>query len=146
MNNSVFVYGTLQFPQVMARLTGRRFGFRSATLYNYRRYKIFDGRQARRYPAIAPCPGSRVGGKILTSVDAKTMTLLDFFEDSGYRRESVMVFSRGRAITAYAYVWKKQTRPKLQGVWNAKKFQRQHLPAYLDMVQAVRRQWLARQK
>ncbi len=97
----LFVYGTLADDAVVQELLGHRLFGRPAVLRGYRR--SFD--PALGYPVIHPQEGARVAGKVLDSVDAEILAILDAYEGEHYRRVVVQVDTlEGRALDAYVYV------------------------------------------
>jgi gamma-glutamylcyclotransferase (GGCT)/AIG2-like uncharacterized protein YtfP len=128
MKTSLFVYGTLMFPEVLERLTGKGFPLRPATLFNYQRYEIKD----RLYPAIAPMPGHTVEGFLLEELDEASARLLDAFEAPEYKKTELSVSCQGKSHKTHAYVWGDAHRSLLFGEWLPEDFKKQSLKLYLN--------------
>lgn len=84
---ALFVYGTLQLPQILQVLLGRLPRSRSATLMGYR-CGLMEGRY---YPGIVPAEGHRVVGRLLEGLTRAELQRLDDYEGEEYRRARVSV-------------------------------------------------------
>jgi gamma-glutamylcyclotransferase (GGCT)/AIG2-like uncharacterized protein YtfP len=131
---AVFVYGTLQFDDVVEAVTGRRFEGVKASLEDYGRRRVRD----RRYPGVFPEPGSRTEGVLYRGVDAAALALLDLFEGDLYDRVALQVcVDEGPAgaqtwSSAWTYVVAPRHRALLSDeLWDAEAFLREHGAAYL---------------
>ena len=126
---AVFCYGTLEFPQVMEAVTGRRFPSISATLEGYARFLIKNA----VYPGIIPATGERIDGTLYRNVDPRSMRRLDRYEDSLYVRRAVTVYTcDGQVTEAQTYVIPRQQRRALSSkLWDRNQFSRHHLKSYL---------------
>jgi gamma-glutamylcyclotransferase (GGCT)/AIG2-like uncharacterized protein YtfP len=58
MNKAIFCYGTLQFPEVMEKVTGRQFPGTEAVLDNFARYRIKNA----VYPGVIAEDGATTEG------------------------------------------------------------------------------------
>lgn len=94
--DAVFCYGSLVLPEVMERVTGRRFERRASRLDGYRRTRL----RARSYPGLVPQPGATTDGCLYLDVDAQSLARLDAFEGELYERRGVVVLER----EAWVYV------------------------------------------
>jgi len=126
----IFVYGTLQLPEVMFAVTGKKFDTLPARLDGYSRHRL----RGRSYPGIRPEPGGSVEGLLAVGIDADSLRKLDEFEDSFYRRDSVNVITaEGREWQALAYVMREEAYGLLlPEPWSLEEFQRQHLDRFLQ--------------
>jgi gamma-glutamylcyclotransferase (GGCT)/AIG2-like uncharacterized protein YtfP len=98
---SLFAYGTLQFPNIMRKVTGRVFAGQAARLEHYRRHCL----QGQDFPGIAPLQGGVVEGLLFAAVDGESLAKLDAYEGDFYRRESLQVIdAQGVAQSAEVYV------------------------------------------
>ena len=131
---NIFVYGTLIFPEVVLKLTGKSFQTKDAILKGYKRCKIFDQHTPRRYPAIIESNNDFVKGKILFDVDEESLKVLDFFEDNDYIRKEEIVFIGKKEFLTYVYVWNPKLKEKLMKKWSPEEFQQKHLRDYLEKV------------
>ena len=97
----LFVYGTLEFPEVVQKLLGIRLVGEPATLEGYERFLLVN----RHYPGIVTNPSEQVDGVLYYGVTPKLFSRLDRFEDKFYQRRRVVVqTSRGFSETAWAYI------------------------------------------
>lgn len=85
--SSLFVYGTLLFPEVMAAVTGRRWRSVAAVLQGYARYQV----KGQVFPGICRRPGAVVFGVVYSDLDERSWRCLDYFEGDFYRRRSLTV-------------------------------------------------------
>jgi gamma-glutamylcyclotransferase (GGCT)/AIG2-like uncharacterized protein YtfP len=98
---NVFVYGTLQSPEVFRRVTGRPLVARSASLPDYARYRLCG----LCYPGVIAEIGVVTDGLLIEGLDPSELARLDAFEDDFYRRESLMIrTSSGERVMAEVYV------------------------------------------
>jgi len=128
--HTIFVYGTLQFPAIMAAVAGACFTGTAATLAGFSRYAVADA----PFPGITPDPRSRVDGLVYAGLDATALERVDDFEGEPYRRETVEVCidSDGGTIAADTYVIRPHWRSiLLDRGWDADAFARQWHDRYL---------------
>lgn len=127
--HTIFVYGTLQFPEIMAAVAGAHFTGTAATLDGYRRYAVADA----PFPGIAPDPRGRVDGLVYAGLDGAALERVDDFEGEPYRRETVAVRAEdGRTVAADTYVIRPDWRSiLLDRAWDAEAFARQWHDHYL---------------
>ena len=132
MNTAIFCYGTLQFPEVMERVTGRRFQGTRAMLDNFARYRIKNA----VYPGVIAEHGAATEGILYFDVDAESMHYLDIFEGTPYfRRQLPVRASDGETVMAEVYVVDDQQRQTLtQERWDKQEFARLHLQTYLARI------------
>ncbi len=126
----VFVYGTLQFPDIARAVTGQeRPAAEPATLYDYARYAV----KRAPFPAIVPEAGGHVRGLVYTGVGPAALARIDAFEGEFYRRQTVTaVTDDGRRIEAYAYVVRLRYRARLtHGAWDEDAFAHRWHDAYV---------------
>ncbi|CAI8830471.1 MULTISPECIES: gamma-glutamylcyclotransferase family protein [Methylococcus] len=84
---SLFAYGTLQLPEVMAAVTGRTFAAVPAWLFDHARYRL----RHRIYPGLRRETGAVTAGTLFLGLDPQALARLDRFEDGFYTRTGVMV-------------------------------------------------------
>jgi len=126
----VFVYGTLELPELVLRVTGRRFPSEAAVLEGFAR-SILRG---ATYPGIAPAAGARTPGTLYSEVDPESLAALDRFEGALYQRCAVTVATAAGEHSAFAWVVRAEHRFVLTGEpWDRDRFVARHL-----------REWLAR--
>jgi gamma-glutamylcyclotransferase (GGCT)/AIG2-like uncharacterized protein YtfP len=105
----VFVYGSLMVPDVLcdalhierdSELMPR---YECATLGEYSRYKVVGA----IFPAIVPCSGGSVTGRLIHLRMASQAAALDDMERVMYTRQEVAVQTTdSQRRRAYTYVWK----------------------------------------
>jgi len=101
MKTTVFAYGTLQVPEIMAAVAGRLFPSYPACLHDYARYSL----KGRSYPGIRQHPGALTHGLLYAGIDAQSLRRLDEFEDEFYRRQTLPVTTAsGETEQAQVYV------------------------------------------
>lgn len=137
MRRRVFVYGTLEIPEVVAALIGRVPPGEPATLAGFARGLV----RGRPYPAIRERPGAETRGIVYEGVSSRELRLLDRFEDAMYRRLGVRVRTLpGGELQAQVYVVKARHRHLITGrPWDAQRFRERHLPEYEAHCTALRR-------
>lgn len=97
----LFVYGTLQYPDLLQHLLGRTPPLQPAILRHYARYTI----QNERYPGIIPENGQQTEGSLIIGIQPHEWERLDQYEDDLYERHIVHVFlENGAQTTAQAYI------------------------------------------
>lgn len=121
---SLFIYGTLQAPEVLEAVAGRAFASEPARLDGYRRFTI----PGVVFPGIVPDAQGQVDGHLLLQVDPVSWALFDKYEP-GYERRTVLVrTARGAVEPAETYVWLGKTSPK---PWDYAEFRARHLRKYV---------------
>ncbi|WP_405177278.1 gamma-glutamylcyclotransferase [Nocardia sp. NBC_01377] len=116
----LFVYGTLQFPEVLVELIGRSPAAEPAEIPGWRVAAL----PGRVYPGLVPDPEAVARGVILSGLDAGEWEVLDAFEDDEYELRSV----RSGSGQALAYVW---TADVAAQDWQATEFAATHLAAFV---------------
>jgi gamma-glutamylcyclotransferase (GGCT)/AIG2-like uncharacterized protein YtfP len=129
---TLFVYGTLEIPQVVKKLLGTTLPSESAVLKGFERYMLINC----HYPGIIRQEGAQVEGVLLHGITPKYLQLLDRYEDKIYKRQVVQVTnSKGQGVDTWVYVvpprYKKQltSRP-----WNRDYFVNTHLKRFLNVL------------
>ncbi len=119
----VFVYGTLQFPDVAEVVTGRRLEGTRARLDGFARYQV----RGEPFPGIVPAEGATVSGLVYDGIDAAALARIDDFEGTLYRRVGVRVVrvSDDVVLDAKTYVVRPRWRPMLRNRdWDEAAFDR----------------------
>jgi gamma-glutamylcyclotransferase (GGCT)/AIG2-like uncharacterized protein YtfP len=129
----IFAYGTLAAEAVMRVLLGRVPPAAPARLEGYARYRV----RGRVYPGIVAEPGAHTDGVVYEGLDAAGLALLDRFEGSLYRRESLRVRSAsGVGLVAETYVVADSQRHALSAEpWSLERFVESHLADYVRALQ-----------
>ncbi len=117
----LFVYGTLQFPEVLVELIGRCPELVAAQLPGWRAAAL----PGRVYPGLVPVAGRIARGVVLSGLDAGEWAVLDAFEDDEYELRRVRL---GVVPSAWTYVW---TSVVAQNDWYAESFATEHLGAFV---------------
>ena len=127
---ALFAYGTLQFPEVMEAVTGRRFPGVEATLRGHLRRRL----EARPYPGIVAREGEETPGRVYREIDPRSLARLDVFEGRIYDRRRVQVRTAGGALVeAWAYVLAEPYAHLLSPEpWDARDFLARHRDAFLQ--------------
>jgi gamma-glutamylcyclotransferase (GGCT)/AIG2-like uncharacterized protein YtfP len=133
---NLFAYGTLEFPEVMEAVTGRRFPGREAVLRGFARHRL----RRRPYPAAVEAEGAELGGRLYEGIDAATLARLDRFEGALYERRRVRAEPKGGGgVEAELYVLAARHRSELlPEAWERDAFVARHLAAWLARCAAFR--------
>jgi len=126
---NVFAYGTLQLPEVMLAVTGRKLRSQAARLKNFARYRL----HGKSFPGIRPEFGATVGGLVYSGIDGQSLASLDAFEDVFYHRETVTVTAPGgMAWEAETYVINEDSHGLLlPEAWSLEDFEFDQLSSFL---------------
>jgi gamma-glutamylcyclotransferase (GGCT)/AIG2-like uncharacterized protein YtfP len=129
MTTSLFTYGTLEIPDVIEAVTGRRFSATAAVLEDHARYLL----RGETYPGVVWEGGARVTGMLYDGIDDASLALIDLFEGDVYRREPVRVSTDARAgLRAFAYLVPSDRRALLSDRrWDRARFEERHLADFL---------------
>ena len=123
----LFVYGTLQFPEVLRALLGRMPDSSPITLDGWRAAAL----ARRTYPGLVPA-NATVPGMLLTGLRAEELEVLDEYESGPYELRKLSL-TDGRP--AWSYVWTDAT-SVLASDWSADEFAAEHLPGFVVQVRA----------
>ncbi|MER7047035.1 gamma-glutamylcyclotransferase family protein [Streptomyces jumonjinensis] len=116
----LFVYGTLQFPEVLEALLGLIPDSVPATARGWRAAALAN----RVYPGLVAADDTATG-LLLTDLSPEEWRVLDTFEDDWYDLRRLHLASGGHG---WAYVWPGDE--VLPGNWDAEAFRSRHLSAY----------------
>jgi gamma-glutamylcyclotransferase (GGCT)/AIG2-like uncharacterized protein YtfP len=132
----VFTYGTLEIPEVVEALTGRRFPWREASLQGYARFLL----RGRVYPAVVPSPGDAVAGRVYGGVDPRSLRVLDVFEDEIYQRLRLPVRAAGGSrLETWVWVLRSGHHGLLgREPWDRGRFAERHLSDFLRACRELR--------
>jgi len=127
MLHSVFTYGTLQIPAIMAAVTGVQPEFDEAILPGHTCYRM----KHRVYPGAVPCIGRYISGRLYLGIDDARLKYLDVFEDILYERQLLTVMTRNTTVKAQVYiVARKYRKLLLPEPWDIEEFKSKHLARY----------------
>ncbi|KFK29712.1 hypothetical protein AALP_AA7G169200 [Arabis alpina] len=120
--HDLFVYGSLQEPQVVYVLLNRVPDHISAVLSGFHRFRL----TGRVYPTILPDSTREVTGKVLKGITDDELKLLDEFEDVEYDRHTVEVVLKDTSekLQVETYVWKNKDDLDLYGEWDFEEWKR----------------------
>lgn len=125
----LFVYGTLQDPDLLAAVLGRplRPGrLLRATAPGFRAVHY----PGRVYPALVRRPGGAASGLVLTDISRFERDVLDAFEGAEYRRQPVAVMIEEELHEADAYLPAIAVSADAHE-WSLLRWQENHKPAVL---------------
>ncbi len=99
MINKLFVYGTLQLPELVEKIAGQQFPAQAARLKGYRCGLI----ERADFPGILPCEDSTVEGLLLNGLNSGHLIKLDQYEGELYQRIKVPVETGTDQCHAWVY-------------------------------------------
>ncbi len=128
-SDSLFCYGTLEFPELMRAVTGRYFPQQEAVLTGHARYRVRD----EDFPGVIAQAAAEVRGVMYGGVDETALHLIDLYEDDCYSRRLLEVTLLSGATTlAWVYVVPAALRMRLtREAWDRATFARCHLNDWL---------------
>ncbi|MEF8833859.1 MAG: gamma-glutamylcyclotransferase family protein [Halofilum sp. (in: g-proteobacteria)] len=135
---SLFAYGTLQFPAIIEAVTGRPRVGTPAVLDGYARCGIRD----QPFPGIVPRANHAVEGVLYADITPSERRRIDTFEGEPYRRETVRVRlpEEGTSIEAVTYVIRPRWRTIISAAgWDPDEFARHWHDTYVERVANARR-------
>lgn len=124
---NLFAYGTLQFPEVVKKLTGRTFRSIPARLEGFKRCRVKNC----DYPALVSAEGSQTLGMLLIDVDMASWKILDNFEGDEYLRIAVRVSTEESEVPAQVYVWTAEMNRLEDLDWDIENFKENYFAGYL---------------
>ncbi|WP_158865384.1 gamma-glutamylcyclotransferase family protein [Maribellus comscasis] len=123
----IFVYGSLLFPELVRKLTGKRFNSVPATVKGFKRFAV----KGCDYPAIVPCNDCAVQGLLLLDVDEESVHVLTLYEGEEYSKKEVDVFAGELKYKAIAFVWESDLCYLEDFDWDQNAFRQQSLQNYV---------------
>lgn len=99
----LFVYGTLQDPDVLAAVLGRPVDVAVLPVAAAPGYRAI-AYPGRVYPALVADPTGAAPGRLLAGLDRLDFDILDAFEGDEYRRTSITVVAAEQSFAAAAYL------------------------------------------
>jgi gamma-glutamylcyclotransferase (GGCT)/AIG2-like uncharacterized protein YtfP len=123
----LFVYGTLQFPDVLRALLGRIPDSSPVALNGWRAAALVR----RTYPGLVPADAT-VPGTLLTGLTGEELQVLDEYESGPYDLRELSL-TDGRA--AWSYIWTDAT-SVLASDWSPEEFAAKHLHGFVVQVGA----------
>ena len=118
-----FTYGSLMWPDIMARVCGQAFAGEPALLAGHGRHPV----RGQDYPGLRPSPDGQVAGQLYRDVDAAAWARLDAFEGEEYERVGVVVtLADGSMLPAQVYRFRDAfVQRLLPGEWDVDAFGRE---------------------
>lgn len=137
MKTDLFVYGMLQYPELVEIMTGQWLVGEDATLLDHQRLTLhMDG--FSKVAVVVPEVGAQVQGLLLRQVDQHAMYLFDAFEDAGMglyvRGTGTISLPSGERLQAATYLGTPMMEGKLYGIWDEKAFKLAHYTDYRDRI------------
>ncbi len=127
-----FFYGTLMDGDVLARVVGRRVPpahMEAAVIEGYRRLYVAGA----WYPMLVPEPCGRVGGRLVSGIDAAQAARIARFESDAYELEALPVQAARRgAVRALTFMARPGVAASAED-WDLPSWRRRHKPAYLRL-------------
>lgn len=124
----LFVYGTLQFPEVMQALILRVPPMQPVVVPGWQAAAM----PPKVYPVLIQADQSQAAGHLLDDLNDQEWAVLDGFEDPMYELYSVQTTT---GVQAWAYAG--TTPPSTDGPWDKDSFASQHLAAYAERCQEI---------
>ncbi len=126
----VFIYGSLLFPEITKKLTGKSFKTSPAILKGYKMYCV----KGCDYPAIIRENGTFTNGKIMRNVNETDILKMSFFEGDEYEIKKLRVLINGKSEIALAFVWAKEIENLENKKWDFQEFEKNSLEYYINEV------------
>jgi gamma-glutamylcyclotransferase (GGCT)/AIG2-like uncharacterized protein YtfP len=127
---NIFVYGTLQSPEIVKKLTGKSFKTSVAVLPGFKRYSVKDC----DYPAVIQQKDAETTGLVLENVDDLSLEIISFYEGDEYEIQKVTVFIDGKSLIVLAFVWAKEIELLEDIEWDFHRFEKESLEHYLNVI------------
>ncbi|MEV6555084.1 gamma-glutamylcyclotransferase family protein [Nocardia sp. NPDC051756] len=128
--HSLFVYGTLRFPEVLKVLIDRVPNQVPAVAPGWRVAVLPD----RLYPGLVPEPEAVANGILLTGLTAGEWGILDAFEDDEYDLRAIQLAASTNPV--WTYIW---TAAVAQDDWYPDHFTATYLPDFVTQCADWRR-------
>ncbi len=113
-SGSLFVYGTLMFPEVLVALIGRLPKMLAASVPDWRAAPLLE----RVYPGLVPAPGVITYGKLILGLTSNEWTIFDRFEGNQFCLLAIAT-EGGGSVRSYVL---DNTELAKDGTWDAQDF------------------------
>ena len=127
---ALFVYGTLCFPEIVEKLTGKSFQSRQAVLKGFHRRRVKNA----DYPAIVKNDNSEVKGILFHDVDDLSFQIINFYEGDDYRIEELEVNVKDGFAKANVFIWNSDCNELENTDWNPNDFLKNNFKNYTEKV------------
>jgi hypothetical protein len=131
MKKPLFVYGILQFQEILTALLGHAVRMERATLSGYERCRKPVTNGIMRGPGILVSPSAEVSGFLLTDLSAKDLVVIDVLEGQ-YDRTPILVKQNGVMVAAEVY-FPTDTSNFIPEPWDPEEFRRTGLDFYVKV-------------
>jgi gamma-glutamylcyclotransferase (GGCT)/AIG2-like uncharacterized protein YtfP len=128
---SLFVYGTLRFPEILEVLLGRVPELSPVSVRGWR-VRALPGAV---YPGMVADPAGVAEGVLVSGLTEAERRVLDGYEDAAYEPTIIPLDEGAGARRARAYVWTGPTEPY---DWDPDRFAAQHLAVFAEGCRAWR--------
>lgn len=129
LTSSLFCYGTLEFPEIMFRVTGEIFPFEPAWISDYARYRVKN----QSFPGLVYEPGACTSGTLYHEIQPRHLKRLDAYEGMLYSKHDVLVETEsGESCQALVYLIPEQKKSVLTSkTWDKNNFERKNYCGFL---------------
>jgi gamma-glutamylcyclotransferase (GGCT)/AIG2-like uncharacterized protein YtfP len=127
---NIFVYGTLQSPEIVKKLTGKSFKTSVAVLPGFKLYSVKDC----DYPAVIQQNDAETTGLVLENVEDLSLEIISFYEGDEYEIQKVTVYIDGKSLIVLAFVWAKEIELLEDIEWDFHRFEKESLEHYLNFI------------
>ena len=128
--SDLFVYGTLCFPEIVEKLTGKTFQSEQAILKGFHRRRVKNA----DYPAIVKNDNSEVKGILFHDVDDLSFQIINFYEGDDYRCKTLGININDGFVNAKVFIWDSDYNRLDHVDWDSNKFFKKSLEIYLEKV------------
>ncbi len=130
LRHHLFCYGTLQIPDVIQAVIGRRFKGRRAEISGYGAFRV----RRAEYPGLRPITHLKTRGRVYFDLTPAELSILDRFEGRLYHRRRLTVrFRDGRRRGVWVYVVKPARQRRLAPtLWDRRDFRRRRYTRFMQ--------------
>ncbi len=127
----LFVYGILQFPEILVALLGHTVRMEAATLHGYERCRKPLRNGIMRGPGIIASQDAAVSGFLLLDLSSEDLTTIDILEGK-YDRTPITVICDGKHTSAEVY-FPTDTSDYIHEPWDPDAFKKLGLQYYINV-------------
>ena len=128
--SDLFVYGTLCFPEIVEKLTGKTFQSEQAILKGFHRRRVKNA----DYPAIVKNDYSEVKGILLHDIDDLSFQIINFYEGDDYCCKTLVISINGGFVNAKVFIWDSDYNMLGHVDWDSNEFLKKSFKIYLEKV------------
>lgn len=128
---SIFVYGTLLFPELQKALLGRYPETEPAQLEGYDANIVSYGQHYTNYPVLKPVKDGIVKGLVLNSLSETELDILKFYEGDEYCLETKSISVHGRVRPLKTFVYTSNENIEYGPTWEMEYFRNNYLNDYI---------------